>query len=149
MITNLHHVAILTSDMQEAVKYYVEFLGCPSPNVVQVDKPGMKLKSALLPIGPDGKTSLQIIEPCEGPGVKELAQRGEGALLEMAFEVDDAEEFSDRMATRGVRPHNIAEQPIEEKYITSKFGNKYYILPANKMRGTRIEIVEVVKPAKK
>lgn len=148
MITNLHHVAILTSNIEESVKYYVELLGCEPPTPVQVDKPGIKLRSAMLPIGPSKMTYLQIIEPEEGPGVKELVERGEGALFEMAFQVDDVEDFAEQMSAKDIMPSDIAEQPIDEKYLVSKFGNKYFILPGNKMRGTRIEIVEMVQSRK-
>jgi catechol 2,3-dioxygenase-like lactoylglutathione lyase family enzyme len=148
MITNLHHVAILTSDMEKAVEYYTELLGCEPPEPVRIDKPGMRLRSALLPVGSDKATFLQILEPEVGPGVKELAEGGEGTLFEMAFQVDDAENFADRMIERGAPPSDIAEQPVDGKYIVSKFGNKYFILPGSKMHGTRIEIVEMVHSAK-
>ena len=144
MITNLHHVAILTFDMDQAIEFYSELLDCPASKVVEVNEPGIRLRSAMLPIGPGGTTYLQILEPKEGPGVKELAEGGEGTLFEMAFQVDDAEALANRMLDQGVVPCDIAEKAIEGKYITSKFGNRYYILPASAMRGTRIEIVQVM-----
>ena len=144
MITNLHHVAILTSDLEEAIAYYVDMLGCQQPKIAEVDKPGVKFKSAMLPIGPSGETFLQILEPEIGTGVKELDRGGEGTLLEMAFQTDDIEDFADKMNDRGVLPSNIVEKPIEEKYIQSKFGNRYFILPAKQLRGTRVEIVQMM-----
>ena len=143
MVKNLHHVAILTKNIEDAVAYYQDMLGCEEVKIADVALPGVKMKSAMLPIG-DGTTSLQIIEPNEGPGVKELAERGEGALLEVAFQVEDAEAFSDKMKARGVSPCTINEQPIDDKYTVSKFGNRYFILPGDKMRGTRIEVVQVM-----
>ena len=149
MITNLHHVAILTSNLDEAITYYVDLLDCQEPKIAEVDKPGMKLRSAMLPIGPSGDTFLQIIEPELGPGVKELAQDGEGTLFEMAFQTDDIEDFADKMLDRGITPSNIAEQPIQEKYIQSKFGNRYFILPGKQLRGTRVEVVQMMALQKK
>ena len=148
MITNLHHVAILTADLEAAVAYYVDLLGCQPPKIAQVDKPDVKLRSAMLPIGPKGETFLQILEPQLGPGVQELAQRGEGTLFEMAFETDDIEAFADQLRPRNITPSNIAEQPIEEKYIESKFGNRYFILPGRQVRQTRMEIVQMMAPRK-
>ena len=98
----------------------------------------------MLPIGPSGETFLQIIEPKLGPGVKELAKGGEGTLFEMAFQTDDIEDFADKMLNKGITPSNIAEQPIQDKYITSKFGNRYFILPGKQLRGTRAEIVQMM-----
>ena len=146
MITNLHHVAILTANLEKAIEFYMELLGChQAPKIAEVDKPGGKLRSAMLPIGPRGSTFLQILEPEVGPGVKELAEGGEGTLFEMAFQTDDIEGFADRMRSRGVMPSDIAEQPIHEKYIQSKFGNRYFILPGRQLRSTRIEIVQIMK----
>ena len=79
MITNIHHVAILTSNIDEAIKFYIDFLNCDKPKVISVEKKGMKFKSSMLPIG-DGKTCLQILEPAEGKGVEELCKNGEGVL---------------------------------------------------------------------
>ena len=148
MITSLHHVAVLTSNLEEAIKYYLELLGCQSPRIAEFDKPGVKLRSAMLPLGPSGATYLQILEPHQGPGVKELADGGEGTLFEMAFQVNDVEEFAGRMKAKGIPPSDIAERPIKEKYIESKFGNRYFILAGGKTRGARIEIVQVVQSAK-
>jgi hypothetical protein len=72
MISGLHHVAVLTADIDAAVAQYVALLGGQTPRQVLVDRPGVKLKSAMLPLGKTGATFLQIIQPIEGPGVEEL-----------------------------------------------------------------------------
>ena len=144
MITNLHHVAILTSNMEDAIEYYTNLLGGQNPRVAEVDRPGVKLKSAMLPIGPSGDTYLQLIEPSEGPGVAELARGGEGTLFEVGFQVDEIEAFHDQMDAKNIRPHGLAGESIEGKYIESKFGNRYFFLPKDKTRGTRLEFVQVI-----
>ena len=146
MLTHIQHVAILTSNMEEAMAYYVDLLEIErSPDVVTVDKPGVKLRTVMLPVGTDGRTFVQIIEPCEGPGVEELARGGEGALFEIGFEVDNIETFADRMQSRQIRPADLAGRPIDDKYIESKYGNRYFVLPRESCRGTRTEIVQVCK----
>ena len=146
MLTHIQHVAVLTSNMEEAMAYYVELLEIDRPpEVIDVDRPGVTLRTVMLPVGTDGRTFVQIIEPCEGPGVEELARGGEGALFEIGFEVDDIEAFADRMQTRGIQPSDLAERPIEQKYMESKYGNRYFILPGEKCRGTRTEVVQVCK----
>ncbi len=144
MITNLHHVAILTSNIEDAIEYYANLLGCQSPRIAEVDRPGVKLKSAMLPIGPTGDTYLQLIEPSEGPGVAELERGGEGTLFEVGFQVDDLADLHDEMDAREIIPQDLAGDSIEDKFIESKFGNRYFFLPKDKTRGTRLEFVQVI-----
>lgn len=146
MLTHIQHVAILTSNISEAMAYYADLLELQNPpEPAQVEKPGVKLRTVMLPIGSDGRTFIQLIEPCEGPGVEELAKGGEGTLFEIGFEVDDIVEFGQRMKAKGTRPGDLTERPIDDDYIESKYGNRYFVLPRNKMRGTRTEIVQVCK----
>ena len=144
MITNLHHVAILTSNIEDAVQFYTNLLGGQSPRIAEVDRPGVKLKSAMLPIGPTGDTYLQLIEPSEGPGVAELERGGEGTLFEVGFQVDDLADLHDQMDAREIRPQDLAGDSIEDKFIESKFGNRYFFLPKDITRGTRLEFVQVI-----
>jgi catechol 2,3-dioxygenase-like lactoylglutathione lyase family enzyme len=145
MITSLHHVAILTRDMDSALEFYTELLGCQIPRVIEIDRPGLKLKSAMLPIGPSGKTYLQILEPGLGPGVGELEKGGEGTIFEVGYQVDDLEAFNEEMIDRGVSPVDLSGHPISGKFIVSKFGNRYSFLPKDKTRGTRSEFVQVME----
>ena len=144
MITNLHHVAILTSNVEDAIQFYTSLLGCQSPRIAEVDRPGVKLKSAMLPIGPTGDTYLQLIEPSEGPGLAELERGGEGTLFEVGIQVDDIADLHDQMDAREIRPQDLAGVSIEDKFIESKFGNRYFFLPKDKTRGTRLEFVQVI-----
>ena len=143
MLTHIQHVAILTSNIDEAMDHYVELLGCERPAVIDVDKVGVKLRTVMLPIGTDGRTFLQIIEPRQGPGVEELARGGEGTLFEVGFEVDDIEALHDCLAEKDIKPRDLAGNPISGKYIESRYGNRYFILPKDKTRGTRTEVVQV------
>lgn len=144
MITNLHHVAILTSNIEDAIEYYTNLLGGQTPRIAEVDRPGLKLKSAMLPIGSSGDTYLQLIEPLEGPGVAELEHGGEGTLFEVGFQVEDIEAFHGQMDARNIRPQGLAGDSITGKYVESKFGNRYFFLPKEKTRGTRLEFVQVI-----
>ena len=146
MLTHIQHVAILTSDMEAAMAYYVDLLEIENPpEIVDVEKPDVSLRTVMLPIGHDGRTFLQIIEPSKGTGVEELARGGEGTIFEVGFEVDDIEAFQGRMMSKNIEPCDLAGHTINDKYIKSKYGNRYFILPKNKMRGTRTEIVQVCK----
>lgn len=147
MIMGIHHVAILTHDMDSALSHYCELFGCERPEPIHVQYPeqDVDLLTAMLPIGPTRSTALQIIQPIAGVGVDALAKGGEGTIFEIGYQVDDLEAFNDGMIGKGHGPVNIAEKPIPEKFMVSKFGNRYSLLPREAMRGTRSEFVQVAK----
>ena len=70
MIRQIHHVAILTNDIDAAINHYVDLIGCEKAGPIDVEKPGLRWRSVLLPIG-NGTTALQLIQPLEGPGVED------------------------------------------------------------------------------
>jgi len=145
MISGLHHVAILTADFDATVSHFAALLGVEAPRRVLVDQPGIKLKSAMLPLGKTGTTFLQIIQPIEGPGVEELKRGGEGTLFEVGFEVDDIEDFNSALRARNASPLDIAERPITQNFIPSRYGNRYSFVPRSITRGVRVEIVQVMR----
>jgi catechol 2,3-dioxygenase-like lactoylglutathione lyase family enzyme len=144
VISGLHHVAILTADFVAAVAHFAALLGVDAPRKVFVDQPGIKLSSAMLPLGKTGTTFLQIIQPIEGPGVVELQRGGEGTLFEVGFAVDNIEEFNSALRARNAGPLDIAERPITENFIPSRYGNRYSFVPRSITRGARVEIVQVM-----
>ena len=146
MIKQLHHVAILTSNIEEAIQYYCKLLGCQARDPVEVDKGGARLRTVMLPLGPSGTTFLQLIEPEQGPGVEELKRTGEGVIFEIGFQTEDIESFHSHLATMGIEASDLCENPIQKKYLESKYGNRYFVLPRSMARGSRLEIVQICKP---
>jgi len=143
MIDQIHHVAILTHDIEAAIEHYVKLLGCTRKEPADIEKPGLKWRSVLLPIGgEDGSTALQLIQPLEGPGKQQLEEQGEGALFEIGFKCADADAFVKHLHQEGAQQGDLLEYPIDEPYMTSKYGNKFFILPRQHSRGTRLEFVE-------
>ena len=145
MIRQIHHVAILTFDIEASIRHYVELLGCAEKEPALVEKPGMRWRTVLLPLG-NGATNLQLIEPSEGPGLDELRQGGEGTLFEIGFQCEDAEQFANELREKSIKPSDLKEEPIVSPYLTSKFGNRYFIIPEEKSRGTRLEVVQICDP---
>ena len=144
MINQIHHVAILTTDIEAAIDHYVDLLGCARQEPIDVSKPGLRWRSVLLPLG-NGTTALQLIEPLEGPGLEQLRRCGEGTLFEIGFDCDDIETFGDHLAARDITPSDLTEIPLDDKYLESKYGNRYYIVPPGDSRATRLEFVQFVK----
>jgi len=149
MIEQIHHVAILTHDIHAAIDHYVETLGCLRKDPIDVEKPGLRWKSVLLPIGSEeGSTALQLIEPLEGPGKDQLQVQGEGAIFEIGFKCKDAVAFADRLQSKDMPPSDLTEQPLDDPPMTSKYGNRFFILPGQHSRGTRLEFVEFASETK-
>jgi catechol 2,3-dioxygenase-like lactoylglutathione lyase family enzyme len=143
VITSLHHVAILTADIEAAVTFYSRLFGISKPDIIQVNKENMKFKSIMLPIG-DQRSFLQIIQPIEGPLVNVFQERGEGAIAEIGYQVEDIEKTLAQLAEEGFKPLDFGEHEIDGNFITSKYGNRYCFLSSDKMRGTRTELVQVM-----
>jgi len=144
MINQIHHVAILTKDIEASIRHYVDLLGCKLADPIDVEKPGLRWRSVLLPIG-NGTTALQLIEPLEGPGVDELKNGGEGTLFEIGFNCADAENFALHLGERNITPTDLNEDAMDQTYMVSKYGNRFYIVPRDKSRGTRLEFVQFSK----
>jgi len=145
MIKGIQHVAILTEDIDAAIAYYERFLECTVPPVVDLERPGLKWRTVMLPIGCGSGQFLQIIQPLEGPGRRELERGGEGTLFEIGFEVDDIEQLHGRLLNDDIKAGDLCEAPLEGKYFESKRGNRIFVLPRDKTRHTRIECVQVME----
>jgi len=140
----MHHVGIVTSDIESAVRHYTSLFGCATPALVSIDRPGLKFRTAMVSVAPASGSHVQLIEPEIGFGVEELRSKGEGAIIEMAFEVDDIEAFSREMNEQGMPPLNLLGQPIDTPYLVAASGNRYLYLPKDRNFGTSIEIIQVM-----
>lgn len=145
-IRRLNHVAVLTRSIERSVDHYVALLGVERPVIRDVDRPGLKLRTAMLRTGPGAESSLQLIEPAVGPGVAELEAGGDGTLFELAFEVDDIAAASQAFRAAGIAPRDLLGEPIEDAYLTAASGSRYFYLPSDANLGTRTEIFEPVPP---
>lgn len=123
--------------------FYVKTFDCEPAKIISVEKPGLKFRAVMLSLG---GSHLQVIEPEIGLGVEELKQTGEGAIFEMALEVDDIEGFYDRVKSQGVTPVGLDGNPIQTKFVTATSGNRYFYLPREMVLGTNIEIYQIVAP---
>jgi NAD(P)-dependent dehydrogenase (short-subunit alcohol dehydrogenase family) len=145
-IRRLNHVAILTGSIERTLDHYVSLLGVERPAILDVDRPGVKLRTTMVRTGPHAETSLQLIQPEIGPGVDELARGGDGTLYEIAFEVDDIGSTARSFRSDGVAPRDLLGQEIESEYLTAASGSRYFYLPTDATLGTRTEILGPVAP---
>ena len=109
--SQLHHIAIVVKDIEQAVKYYTS-LGVgpfqdypPIRDYVAVNVPDkdafyrLKIKQAQV-----GPVALQLIQPGEGKTIYGdfLARNGEG-VFHLGFVVDDVEKEEERLKKKGLR----------------------------------------------
>jgi hypothetical protein len=73
-----------------------------------------------------------------------LRDGGEGTIFEMALEVSDIEEMYHRMKAQNIEPVDIVGEPLRTNFLVASSGNRYFYLPRDKMRGTLIEIYQVM-----
>jgi catechol 2,3-dioxygenase-like lactoylglutathione lyase family enzyme len=146
-ITRIHHVGILTADISAAVEVYAELLQNRPPRIVDVAREAIRLRSAMIPVGHGSGTYVQLIQPQEGPGVDELADGRDGALFEVAFEVEDVEAAVAAARREGDTPTDLAGIPIAGAYLTASSGNRYFYLQPTQARATRMEFIQVMTNA--
>jgi catechol 2,3-dioxygenase-like lactoylglutathione lyase family enzyme len=143
-IKRIHHVGILTADIEAAVESYSLLLHNRPPRIVDVARPAVRLRSAMIPVGEGSGTHVQLIQPVEGPGVNELEKGGEGVLYEVAFEVADIAAANKAARQAGEFPTDLAGDTFEGPYLTASSGSRYFYLQPTAQRGTRLELIEVV-----
>lgn len=144
-IKRIHHVGILTRDIEAAVESYAGLLDNRPAKIVDVARTGVRLRSAMIPVGVASGTYVQLIQPLEGPGVGELEEEGDGALYEVAFEVHDIARANRAARRGGERPTDIAGIEFEGPFLTASSGNRYFYLQPSNTRTTRLELIEVAQ----
>jgi hypothetical protein len=143
-IKRIHHVGILTSDIVADIESFAQLLRNRPPRIVDVARPAVRLRSAMIPVGLDSGTHVQLIQPQEGPGVRDLLDHGSGVLYELGFEVEDIEAASSAARQAGEIPSDVIGHPIDGDYLISGSGNRYFYLHPTQSRGTRLEFLQVM-----
>jgi methylmalonyl-CoA/ethylmalonyl-CoA epimerase len=87
MITHIEHIGIAVKDLNQAIKFYEDFLGTKCYAVEEVAD--QKVKTAFFKVG---ETKIELLEgtSSESPIVKFIEKRGEG-IHHIAYAVDDIE----------------------------------------------------------
>ena len=141
MIVKLHHVAILSSDVDALAARLQETLGLPAaPPARAVASDRVELRTTMLPVG--NGTYLQLFEPIGGPAWPSLQAGGDGALYEVAFQVDDARAAGEAMHERGLQPLGLAGEPLAENHAVAGSGTRFLYLPRHLTGGVRVELVQ-------
>ena len=135
----ISHVGIVVKDMQKALDFYADVFGCRDYRIKRVERPGYKANVAFIPVG---DMQIELIQPIEGPWVRRLQRKGEG-FTELCFEVENMEEFYDKMKARRVTLVDEDELPMtNRKFDRSKEGIRFAYLPTEAAFGSWIEVME-------
>lgn len=140
MIVRLHHVGVVTSDLETTSARLAAVLGLPEPQPRHVSTDAYELRTVMVPTG--GGTHLQLIEPARGAYVAELAERGDGAAVEIAFEVADIAAASEEVRNRDLAPVDLVNDPLKDGFAHAASGSRYLYLPAGAVLGTRVELIQ-------
>ena len=98
-VLHIDHIGIAVNSIQQAGKFYSDFLGIKMQNEEHVTD--QKVRVAFLPITDSEIELLESTEP-DGPIAKYIDSRGEG-IQHIAFRVGNLEEALEELKTKGIR----------------------------------------------
>lgn len=132
-LKKINHVAVVVSDIDEALKFWRDALGIELHHIEDV--PSQKAVVAFLPVG---ESEIELVRPtAEGTGAaKFLAERG-GGMHHLCFEVDDIAGMLVDLKSKGVRLIN--EEPIVLP------GRKMAFVHPKSTGGVLVELYEITK----
>jgi len=140
MIRKISHIAIVVTDLEEAMDFWVNILGLPLTHVEHV--PDQDVDVAFLP---SGESEIELLEPLsdESGVARFMNKRGPG-MHHICFEVDDIEAMLDRMKTAGV-------PLINEEPTIGTGGKKIAFVHPKGTGGVLVELYELTpgEPARR
>lgn len=130
MITDVHHVGIAVSDLDEALRFYRDALELPC--VKEGDMAARGVRVAVLAAG---RSYLEIIQPVsdESPFARAIAERGQG-LHHVALRSTDAAGDVGKLRDAGVA--------LDDPEPREGFTGKLSYLAASAFDGAQLEVVE-------
>ena len=130
-IKKIDHVAIVVSDIDEALTFWRDALGLSLSHVEEV--PGQESLVAFLPAG---ESEVELVEPTtDTSGVaRYLAKRGPG-MHHICFEVENIEDILVRLRENGV-------QLINEEPTVEAGGRKVAFIHPKSTGGVLVELYE-------
>lgn len=143
-----HHLGIIVKDMMKTAKFYSEFLGFEQITDVFDANDPRKANYGCKWIFMRAKGTpwlIELLEPTSGDWMKRLEEKGDGAMLEFCFCVDDIAQYYDDMLAKGITLNDSVGKPVppDQKFVLSvPTGNKFLYFPEDISKGTWIEILE-------
>lgn len=130
-ITNINHVAVVVSDIENALSFWRDALGLEVSHIEDV--PSQKAAVAFMPLG---ESEVELVQPTsdDSGSAKFLQERG-GGMHHLCFEVDDIEGMLTGLKCKGVRLIN--EEPLQLE------GRKIAFIHPKSANGVLVELYQL------
>ncbi len=132
MIKKVNHIAIVVSDLEESLRFWVDALGLKLAHTEHVDSQAVDV--AFLPVG-DSKIELLKPTDDESGVARYLEKRGPG-MHHLCFEVDDIAATLTSLKAVGV-------QLINEAPVVGSDGRKFAFIHPKSANGVLVELYEL------
>ena len=132
MIKKVNHIAIVVSDLEESLRFWVDALGLKLAHTEHVDSQAVDV--AFLPVG-DSKIELLKPTDDESGVARYLEKRGPG-MHHLCFEVDDIAATLTSLKAGGV-------QLINEVPVVGSDGRKFAFIHPKSANGVLVELYEL------
>ncbi|MGN7114742.1 VOC family protein [Lysinibacillus odysseyi] len=111
-IKGLAHIAIQAKDYPATIRFYIEALGFKRGHHWSL--PAFQIKEASMLISPDGRTCLEVFDddaviPAQGKKAQSEVEVTYGALLHLAFYVEEVDKAFQTALTHGAKPYVEAD----------------------------------------
>jgi methylmalonyl-CoA/ethylmalonyl-CoA epimerase len=133
-VTRIDHIAVVTDDIQKALKFWQDALGMEISRTEDV--PAEKSLVAFLPAG---ESEIELVQPASlDTGLaRYLEKRGSG-MHHICLEVDDIEAMLAHLKEKGI-------QLINETPVAGSGGKKYAFIHPKSSFGVMVELYELPK----
>jgi methylmalonyl-CoA/ethylmalonyl-CoA epimerase len=132
-LTKINHIAVVVSDVNEALNFWQKALGLPLAHVEHNEDELVEI--AFLPLG-EGQGEIELIAPfTEDSGIaKYLAKRGAG-MHHLCIEVDDIDALMQQLVANGI-------EMINETPRSRPDGRRYAFVHPRSTGGVLLELYE-------
>jgi methylmalonyl-CoA/ethylmalonyl-CoA epimerase len=132
-LTKINHVAVVVSDIDEALKFWRDALGIEVDHIEDV--PSQKSQVAFLPVG---ESEIELVKPtAEDTGAAKFLKEHGGGMHHLCLEVENITEMLADLKAKGVKLIN--EEPVELP------GRKMAFIHPKSTGGVLLELYEVIR----
>jgi methylmalonyl-CoA/ethylmalonyl-CoA epimerase len=135
MITNINHIAIVVSDMENGKQFWHDVLGLPLGGEHRETQEGVDV--AFLPIG---ESNIELLQPFEQNSISAFLEKRGPGIHHICLEVDDIETALLQLKAAEIRL--IHDTPRRNAH-----GNQFAFLHPKSTGGVLVELYELAHDA--
>ncbi len=135
-IIRIHHIAILTEDIESSLKFWRDTLGMDLTKVSDLPK-----ESASIAFLPVGESELELVQPSTSDsGLSRFLEKHGPGMHHMCLEVDDLQGLLARLKAQGI-------QLINEEPRRTEDGRLYAFIHPKSAQGVLVELYQITPKA--